>query len=316
MSEIKEYINNLARECGFADCKIASANCDMSRDIIYYQQWLKNNYHSDMKYLENHLDIRKNVGLLLDGVNSVIVLPHLYRTDIADLEYYMDNSGRISRYAWGDDYHIILREKCNDLISKLTRDYGGYYRVCIDTAPILERSWALKAGLGWQGKNGIIINTRYGSFFVIAIILSTLEIPSDDTIADKCDNCNLCISSCPTNAIVQPKLIDARRCLSYWTIESNKTKTIPNEIADKMDDYLFGCDICQEVCPWNKTTTAITTDARFMTRFNQKVLDLDYIINLTETEFNERFKNSPLKRIKLSGLQRNALIIKTNMNKS
>ncbi len=311
MSEIKEYIKTVSNEIGFAECRFASAQSSMDSELVHYQNWLANGFHCDMKYLEKYLDIRQNVRLLLEDAQSVIVLAHLYRTNF-DYDNSQSNSGKISRYAWGDDYHIVLKEKCKNLIEKISSKFGGDFRVCIDTAPILERAWASRSGIGWQGKNGNVIHPRFGSYFFIAIILTTLKIPEDSPIQEQCGDCQNCINACPTNAIVRPKVIDARKCLAYWTVEAKSIYEKPKHIADNMNGRLFGCDICQEVCPWNINSSCTTNDHRFNPRFNQTALDLDYILNLEQEKFSKRFKNSPIKRIKLQGLKDNAQDIKSN----
>ncbi len=313
MQSLKEKLNELATELGF--CKFGVAKVEnLEKEINYYQDWLNNNYHSSMSWLERNQDKRQNIDKILHGAKSVIVLAYNYYTDF-DYPYEetlkSENLGKISRYAWGNDYHDIILNKLNDISLFLqTLDKNSQSKSYVDTGPILERQWAVKSGIGWQGKNGMLITKECGSYVFLGIIITTCEIESDTKLEDYCGNCTKCIDACPTNAIIKPKVIDSNKCISYWTIEAKPEKEIPTNIANKLNNWVFGCDICQEVCPWNKFKK-INNDEFFKPR-NKTYLSKKEINNMKDEDFRVKFKNSPIKRTKLKGLKRNFSALNQN----
>lgn len=311
MKNLKNEIINKSVDLGISDIKFTNSN--ISNEVVAnYSKWLELGYNAQMKYLENQKDKRSNPNLILENVKSIIVcalnyFPGNHPTNL-------ENVGKVARYAIGKDYHIVFKDKLVELANFiLEREPESQVKVYVDTGAILERYWAEKAGLGWQGKNGNIISTKFGSYFFIGIILSTIEFEPDEQISNHCGKCTLCLTHCPTNAIVQPKVIDSNKCISYWTIEAKPDFEIPENIQNTNPDWIFGCDICQEVCPWNKKYAIKTTITEFLNLHNL-TLELDKILFLEQEEFSKQFKNSPIKRTKLSGLKRNALALINSKN--
>lgn len=253
-----------------------------------------------MDWANNYLEQRADVRLLFENTKSVIVLIHNYKTIL-----HSENNYKISKYAWGDDYHNVLKSKLKKLCNSIKTQYPDFeYRHFTDTAPILERQWAVKAGLGWQGKNGLFISRKLGSFNFISVILCNLEVDNQKQITDHCGKCTKCIDACPTNAIVQPFVIDANKCIAYWTIETRNDEKFPKEIKENLKGWAFGCDICQDVCPWNNHRVAQTSELRFYPREKTNI-NPEEVKNLNEEEFVIKFNNSPIRRAKLVGLTRN-----------
>jgi epoxyqueuosine reductase len=298
----KAQLSKEAVNLGFLDLRVAKVEL-LENEFEHYKQWLSLGYNADMQWMERNLDKRRDISLILENAKSVIVTAHSYYTGI-DYPEDLQGRGKISRYAWGDDYHDVVLKKL-----KLLEFYIKQYhpesesKSYVDTGAILERQWALKAGIGWQGKNGMIINQHYGSYFFIGIIISTLELEEDSQHKNLCGKCTKCLDACPTKAIVQPKVVDSNKCLSYWTIES-KADSFPDEIRMNQNNWVFGCDICQEVCPWNRFAIK-TQDSEFYPRNAETTLEKVQIEKMTDEEFSVRFKNSPVKRAKLKGLKRN-----------
>ncbi|MFH1050092.1 MAG: tRNA epoxyqueuosine(34) reductase QueG [bacterium] len=251
-----------ALENGFLDLKIAGA-FPLDEEFVYFKQWLESGYHADMSYLERNTGKRSDVGKVLEKAKSVIVLSHPYFPDNSDyIPKKLKYEGKIALFAKGRDYHkVIYKKLCK--VAKLTTEIhpDSQYKCYVDTGPILEKQWAVRSGIGWQGKNSLINNRKYGSYFFIGIIITTLELEPDKPIKDYCGTCTKCLDACPTKAIVEPKVIDARRCISYWTIEC-KSDTMPEEIRKNLSGWAYGCDICQDVCPWNKISRQKSEDRR------------------------------------------------------
>lgn len=313
LQSLKNKLKSQALELGFLDLKIALAN-EMHSETDKLSRWLEDGMHADMKWLERNIDKRRDIRLVLENAKSVIVLSHSYFTnlDYAESEISAGKAGKISRYAWGDDYHDVLMPKMKILESLIIEKNPDSKNLCyIDTGPILEKQWAVRAGIGWQGKNSLVLSPDYGSYFFLAIIISTVEFEPDPPITDRCGTCVKCIQACPTQAIIADSIVDSRKCLSYWTIEAKHHIDIPQEISENMKGWLFGCDICQEVCPWNKNKPKITEFVSFLPRHDSTVLHHEVIAQMTEDEFRERFRNSPIKRLKLSGLKRNSIAMQT-----
>jgi epoxyqueuosine reductase len=300
----KQRIQQEALRLGFMSVGFAKADF-LEEDAIRLESFLKNNYHGKMSYLENHFDLRVDPRKLVPNAKSVItLLLNYYPNESQDI-----NSPKIAKYAWGMDYHDVIKEKLKALFAYINQHIGQIDgRGFVDSAPVLERTWANKSGLGWIGKNGNLINKQAGSFFFIATLICDLELEPDPTFkTDHCGTCTRCIDACPTDAIIDNKKIDASKCISYLTIEL-KDQLIPDAFEGKMDNWLFGCDVCQDVCPWNRFSKPHTEQAFTA---HKEILNLSSHEweALEESTFNILFKHSPLKRSKWKGLQRNIQFI-------
>ncbi|MGQ9818364.1 MAG: tRNA epoxyqueuosine(34) reductase QueG [Candidatus Kapaibacteriales bacterium] len=294
----KENLKIFIKSLGF--CEVGFARVEkLSIEFSYYLKWLEYGYHSNMKYLERNLDKRVDPNVILPNAKTMIVCAYSYNTP------YNRNSDdfKISKYAWGDDYHNVILPLLKKIEDKLTEIEPLHKsKSYVDTGSILEKAWAVRAGIGWMGKNSLVISKKFGSYIFLGVIITTVEIPADSPIADYCGKCTKCIDSCPTGAIVEPKVVDSRRCISYWTIEAKANESIPDVID--LNNWLFGCDICQEVCPWNRKAYK-TNELAFAPKNSETSLTKEFLSNLDEETFRIRFKNSPLKRAKLAGIQRN-----------
>lgn len=300
----KQRIQQEALRLGFMSVGFAKADF-LEEDAIRLESFLKNNYHGKMSYLENHFDLRVDPRKLVPNAKSVItLLLNYYPNESQDID-----SPKIAKYAWGMDYHDVIKEKLKALLAYINQHIGQIDgRGFVDSAPVLERTWANKSGLGWIGKNGNLINKQAGSFFFIATLICDLELEPDPTFkTDHCGTCTRCIDACPTDAIIDNKKIDASKCISYLTIEL-KDQLIPDAFEGKMDNWLFGCDVCQDVCPWNRFSKPHTEQAF---KAHKEILNLSSQEweALEESTFNTLFKHSPLKRSKWKGLQRNIQFI-------
>jgi epoxyqueuosine reductase len=302
---ISAYIKALAKEEGFMYCGIAKA-LRLEDDERRLEEWLNKEMHGKMGYMENHFDLRVDPTKLVPGAKSVITFLMNYYPK----EQQMQDVPKIARYAWGEDYHEVIRAKLKTILSKIEEKTGEINgRGFVDSAPVLERAWALRSGLGWVGKNGNLITKSAGSYFFIATLITDLALDYDDPyVKDYCGSCNRCIEACPTDAILPNKVVDGSKCISYFTIEL-KDALIPKEMQGKFGDWMFGCDVCQEVCPWNRF--AIPHDEE---KFKPIVEILEYSKKdweaLTEESFKKIFKHSTLKRSKFAGIQRNLRLIK------
>jgi epoxyqueuosine reductase len=297
---LTQKIKAKAKELGFYDCGISRADL-LKEDAEKLGKWLGNGMQAGMHYMENHFEKRTDPRLLFENAKSVISVLYNYypKTKIQE-----ENNYKISKYAYGKDYHQIIKQKLNQLIEFVRTEAGEINaRAFTDSAPVLDRAWAARAGLGWIGKNTNLINRKQGSFFFIGEIITDLELDYDGKkIENFCGTCTKCIDACPTGAL-KPYEVDARKCISYLTIE-NKEEYIPSELKGRFDDWIFGCDICQDVCPWN----------RFSKPHDEPAFDPPDILtqlrkpdwnNLTEEQFRKVFKDSPVKRSKYKGLIRN-----------
>ena len=307
MSTLTQQIYQHANELGFELVGITPAA--QSETIARYRQWIENGYAGKMGYLERHLPLKTDVRQLLAEAKSVISLAINYYTLDPPKALAVDPArGQISRYAWGDDYHDVIRQRLSELIDfiKQTAETELRTRVCVDTAPIIEREYAQKAGLGWIGKNTNLIHWRSGSWYFLAEVLINIALESETpAVRGSCGTCTLCIEACPTDAIVEPNVLDSRLCISYLTIELKDG--IPKALRPKIGNLIFGCDICQEVCPWN--SKAVPTDEpAFQPRAENFVPKLLSLIGMTQQEFSRRFKRSPIKRTKRRGFLRNVLV--------
>jgi epoxyqueuosine reductase len=298
------FLKTSAKNLGFNFCGVAKA-VKLDEDARRLEAWLHKGLHGSMHYMENYFDLRVDPTLLVPDAKSVITLLLNYFPS----ERQQKDAPKISKYAYGRDYHEIIKEKLNELLSILKEKIGSIHgRGFVDSAPVLERSWAQRSGLGWIGKNGNLITKQQGSFFFIATLITDIELTYDDAFAkDYCGTCTKCIDACPTNAILDNKIIDGSRCISYFTIEL-KDMLIPNEMKDKFEDWMFGCDICQDVCPWNRFSKP-TTEIAFAPIPEILNLNTTEWESLTEESFKKIFKHSPLKRAKFQGVQRNLRFI-------
>ena len=294
----------MASSLGFTHCGIAKAGL-LTDDAKRLEQWLAMGMHGNMQYMENHFDLRIDPTKLVPGAKSVITLLLNYFPEVAQKE----GAPKIAKYAFGNDYHEVIRGKLKALIELITKKIGSINgRGFVDSAPVLERAWAQKSGLGWIGKNGNLINKQNGSFFFIATLITDLEMDYDSPYAkDFCGTCTKCIDSCPTEAILPNKVVDGSKCIAYFTIEL-KDALIPGSMKGKFDNWMFGCDTCQDVCPWNRFSTQTKelafTPVPAILNFTTKDWE-----ELTEESFKEIFKHSPLKRSKYKGIKRNLQFI-------
>lgn len=304
MTDHTRNIKQFARSLGFDYCGIAQAK-RLDEDARKLEQWLTKGFHGGMKYMENYFDLRVDPTRLMPGAKSVITLLLNYFPSANQKQ----RAPKISKYAFGRDYHEVIKTKLNDLIGLIKLNIGAIHgRGFVDSAPVLERTWAQKSGLGWVGKNGNLIHKKSGSFFFIATLIVDIELEYDDPLVhDYCGTCTKCIEACPTEAILENKVVDGSKCISYFTIEL-KDALIPSSMKNKFDDWMFGCDVCQDVCPWNrfaKPTSEI--------EFNPIPQILNFTTNdweeLTEERFKTIFNHSPLKRAKYSGIKRNLKFI-------
>lgn len=307
MPTLSQHIQARAHKLGFELIGITPAA--QSETIARYRQWIENGYAGKMGYLEKHLPLKVDVRQLLAEAKSVISLAMNYYTLDPPKALAEDPArGQISRYAWGDDYHDVIRQRLSELVDfiKQTAETELKTRVCVDTAPIIEREYAQKAGIGWIGKNTNLIHWRSGSWYFLAEVLINIDLESDTApLRGSCGTCTRCIEACPTDAIIEPNLLDSRLCISYLTIELKES--IPKALRPKIGNLIFGCDICQEVCPWN--SKAVPTDEpAFQPRDGNLTPKLLSLIGMTQQEFSRRFKGSPIKRTKRRGFLRNVLV--------
>jgi len=303
-SQHTSWIKNRAAQLGFSYCGIARAQ-QLDEDARRLEAWLSKGMHGQMHYMENHFDLRTNPAQLVPGARSVITLLLNYFPAAQQ----SSEAPKISKYAYGKDYHEVIREKLHLLIDNIKQEIGDISgRGFVDSAPVLERSWALKSGLGWIGKNGNLITKKNGSFFFIATLICDLELEYDSPFTkDYCGSCTKCIDHCPTEAILPNKIIDGSKCISYFTIEL-KEELLPENMKGKFKNWMFGCDVCQDVCPWNRFSKA-TTETAFTPLPEILNLSTKEWMELTEETFKAIFKHSPLKRTKFKGIQRNLKFI-------
>ena len=298
------WIKEKCKELGFDFCGIAEAK-KLDDDARRLENWLTKEMHGKMQYMENHFDLRIDPSRLVPGAKSVITVLMNY----FPVQSQKTNVPKVAKYAYGNDYHEVIREKLQQLLAMMKEEIGEINgRGFVDSAPVLERSWATKSGLGWIGKNGNIINRQAGSFFFIATLITDIELVYDDPFAkDYCGSCRRCIESCPTDAILENKVVNASKCISYFTVEL-KDALLPEHLKNDFSNWMFGCDVCQDVCPWNrfsKPNTEINfTPLPQVLNFTTKDWE-----DLTEESFRHIFKNSPLKRTKFAGIKRNLKFI-------
>lgn len=298
-------IKHTARILGFDYCGIAKAEY-LDNDARRLENWLQQGFHGKMQYMENYFDMRVDPSKLVPGAKSVVTLMQNYYPQ----QLQKTDSAKISKYAYGKDYHDVIRNKLNEFLQLVRENIGEINgRGFVDSAPVLERAWATKSGLGWIGKNGNLITKQSGSFYFIATLITDLELEPDDPFAkDFCGSCTRCIDTCPTEAILPGKVIDGSKCISYFTIEL-KDEILPDEMKDKFQDWVFGCDICQDVCPWNRFSKP-TQEQAFEPLPEILNLTTKEWLDMSEDAFRKIFKHSPVKRTKWKGLMRNLNFVK------
>ncbi len=302
-------IKNKAHELGIHKIGIARAD-ELSAERTHLNEWLHRGMHASMQWMKKSTDKRSDPRLIVPNAQSVISLAVNYYTPTPhgpDAD-----TGKISRYAWGDDYHIHVTKRIQSLfecIKQLAPESEGRYYV--DTGPVMEKVWAVRAGLGWQGKHTNVITKEYGSWVFLGEIITTLELDADEPMEDFCGTCTACIDACPTDALHQPYVVDSNRCISYLTIEHRGA--IAESLGEKFDRWVYGCDICQDVCPWNRFQQE-TEHREFEPRLKNIDPPLHELSVITQEEFSSRFKNSPVKRTKREGIIRNASIVTQNKN--
>lgn len=283
----------------------------MEGEIRHLKYWLAESFHGGMKYMEKNLEKRYDPNKILEGCKSVISLGINYKTE--DEFNDAPGEGKVSRYAWGRDYHYVVWEKLSDMIDYIKNlEPNIECKSYVDTGPVMDKAWAVRAGLGWLGKHSNVINRKLGSWFFIANIFTNVKFDDyNEQVSDFCGSCTACIDACPTDAIIQDYVVDSNKCISYLTIE-NKSD-IPDQFLDKFDNWIFGCDICQDVCPWNLKFSKLTDVEDFRSKDNM-TLNLDEIEQMTNRSFKERFSESPILRSRVKGLKRNAKFIKRGLN--
>lgn len=298
-------VKRTAKELGFDYCGISEAGF-LEEEAPRLEAWLKKGMHGEMKYMENYFDKRLDPRLLVDDAKSVVSLLLNYFPE----EPAGNTDVKFSKYAYGLDYHYVIKDKCKTFIDILKKEIGDINGRCfVDSAPVLDKAWAHKGGLGWIGKNANLINKESGSFFFVAELILDLELEYDGPVKDFCGTCTKCIDACPTQAIVEPYVVDGSKCISYFTIELKEN--IPADYKDKFDNWIFGCDVCQDVCPWNRFSKP-----HHEPLFDNKTGFMDWDAKqweeITEEIFKKTFKDSAVKRTGFKGLKRNIEFIKTN----
>jgi epoxyqueuosine reductase len=296
----KKSIKQKALELGFFEVGFSKAEF-LEAEAPKLEMWLSNNMHGKMAYMENNFDKRLDPRLLVDGAKTVVSLLFNYYSTQKQND---STAPKISRYAYGHDYHDVLKVKLHELLNWMREHIGDINgRAFVDSAPVLERAWATKSELGWIGKNGNLINKGSGSFYFLSELIIDLDLQPDTKIAtNHCGTCTACIDACPTEAIVNPSIIDGSKCISYYTIELKDA--IPDDAKGKFDNWMFGCDVCQDVCPWNRFAKH-NKEPQFSPSTELMGFTKQEWIDLTEDVFKKVFKNSPVKRTKYNGLKRN-----------
>jgi len=298
-----ELIKAEAKRLGFLSCGISKAEF-LEEEAPRLENWLEKNMHGEMRYMENYFDKRLDPTKLVPGSKSVIsLLLNYYPHELQN-----EDSYKISKYAYGRDYHFVIKEKLKEMLATLQDEIGDFHgRAFVDSAPVLDKAWAAKSGLGWIGKHSNLLSKQTGSFYFIAELIVDLDLEYDTPVTDHCGSCTACIDACPTNAIVEPYKVDGSKCISYFTIELKDE--LPTSYKNQFDDWMFGCDVCQDVCPWN----------RFSKPHNEPLFNPhpDLLENekkdweeITRETFNEIFRKSAVKRTKFEGLKRNISFLK------
>jgi len=303
-SEYSTIIKNSARQLGFLSCGISKADF-LEAEAPKLEAWLRGGHHGTMSYMERNFDKRLDPRRLVPGAKSIVSLLYNYHSDQKQKD---PEAPKISTYAYGTDYHLVIKNKLKAFMDILHREIGEVNgRVFVDSAPVMDKAWAAKSGLGWIGKNTNLISKKVGSFFFIAELILDLDLEYDTPVTDHCGSCTACIDACPTEALIQPYQIDGSKCISYLTIELKEA--IPNEFQGKMDNWAFGCDVCQTVCPWNRFATT-HQEPDFEPHTELLSLTKKEWEEMNEAVFNTVFRKSAVKRTKYEGLQRNIKFLK------
>lgn len=307
-SKYTNLIKAEAKRLGFMSCGISKAEF-LEEEAPRLESWLKNNMQGEMSYMENHFDKRLDPTKLVPDSKSVVsLLLNYFPSDVQDKGTY-----KISKYAYGTDYHFVIKDKLKQLLEFINEEIGDVHgRAFVDSAPVLDKAWAAKSGLGWMGKHGNMITKQLGSFYFIAELIIDLDLEYDAAVTNHCGNCTACIDACPTEAIVAPYTVDGSKCISYFTIELKNE--IPSNMRGQFDDWIFGCDVCQDVCPWNRFSQSHKEP---LFNPNPNLLDMskkDWE-EVTEDVFKSLFKNSAVKRTKFVGLKRNIDFLNSSGNK-
>ena len=298
-SAYSNKIKLVAQKLGFLSCGISKADF-LEDEAPRLEQWLSKGYNGSMYYMERNFDKRLDPRILVPGAKSIVSLLLNYHTDQKQID---PEAPKISSYAYGVDYHSVIKNKLKTMMKIIHREIGEVNgRLFVDSAPVMDKAWAAKSGLGWVGKNTNLISKKVGSFFFIAELILDLELEYDLPVADHCGSCTACIDACPTEALIKPYQIDGSKCISYLTIELKES--IPSEFQGKMDNWAFGCDVCQTVCPWNRFSTP-NDESAFKPQSDLLSLSKKEWEEMTESVFNTVFKNSAVKRTKFNGLKRN-----------
>ncbi len=307
MSKTAHYATRIkteAKRLGFLSCGISKAEF-LEEEASRLENWLNQNKHGKMHYMENHFDKRLDPTLLVEGAKSVVSLTYNYFNENLQQD---PKAPKISKYAYGIDYHYVIKDKLNQLLEFINQEIGHVHgRAFVDSAPILEKAWAKKSGLGWVGKHSNLLSQKVGSFYFLAELIIDLELEPDHAVTDHCGTCTACIDACPTEAITEPYSVDGSKCISYFTIELKEN--IPTDMKGKFDNWMFGCDVCQDVCPWNRFSKQHSEPL-----FNPKLELLSMTKKdweeITQETFNKVFKKSAVKRTKYTGLTRNIKFLK------
>jgi len=298
-----QMIKTEALRLGFLSCGISKAGF-LEEEAPKLESWLKNDFHGEMRYMENHFDKRLDPRLLVDGAKSVISLSYNYYPE----KLQQEGSYKIAKYAYGQDYHHVIKGKLKELSVFIQDNIGDVQgRAFVDSAPVMERSWAKKSGIGWEGKHSLVLQKQQGSFFFLSELVIDLELDYDTLMTDHCGTCTKCIDACPTEAILPNNTVDGSKCISYFTIELKGN--IPNEYKGQFNDWMFGCDICQDVCPWNRFSKP-HNEPLFAPKSELLKMTKDDWGEITEDVFGKVFQKSAVKRTKFAGLQRNISFLK------
>ena len=303
MENVAEIIKAKALEVGFQKVGIARADA-LTVEADRLRNWLGHGLHGEMGWMEREPEKRLDPRLIFPAARSIVAVALNYFTPHEHPE--RPSHGKISRYAWGDDYHDVLKEKLRALLDWIKTEIPeADGKICVDTAPMMDKAWAVRAGLGWIGKSSNLITQEFGSWVFLGEVILNLDLqPDGDPVGDHCGSCTACLDACPTQAIAEPYVVDSTRCISYGTIEL-RSDGLPSPIAENLSGWLYGCDICQDVCPWNRFEKP-TEEARFEPRGSETTLALDEVLQFTPDQYAARFRRSAIKRAKLAGLQRNA----------
>src|SRR5206468_3793233 len=302
-TELKARLVSFAREIGFDSCRVAACNAPAHAND--FRGWLRDGAHGEMNYMQRGEEKRCDPEKILPGAQSIVALAlNYFQEERTHRRSETAATGRIARYAWGDDYHDVIGAKLNRM-DEFLRSFGGQQKCYVDTGPVLERDHAAHAGIGWHGKSTMLIDQQLGTWFFLAETLTTLELPPDEPVPNRCGTCERCIQACPTGAITGPHQLDARRCISYLTIELKGA--IPLELRPLIGDRIFGCDDCLDACPWNRFAQESRENA-FSARRSTTGMSLREYLELNDDEFRGLFKNSPIKRIKRRGFLRNVCV--------